>query len=823
MNRFFLLLFVSLYSFFIGAQQIPEWNVAKIQHEIQSLDELPRVMYLAAHPDDENTRMISWLSNVEGVQTSYLSLTRGDGGQNLVGPEKGAELGIIRSQELLGARSVDGGEQYFTRAIDFGYSKRADEVLEFWNEEEVLSDVVRAIRMFKPHVIITRFPPTSRAGHGMHTASAMLAESAFEISGDSIAFPDQLIDLDPWQVERLYFNTSTWWYPELKEMADTSDEIVIVDIGAFIPLFGVSSGVIAGKARTMHKSQGFGSSLQRGERTEYLKHVMGSKAGGHILEGLDRHWRDIGYPEISNKIEALAMNFNPNAPEESLEELADFHTLVLQSSWSGKESILESIEDLMLSCSGTWFDFTCSNSSYVPGTEIGWTVNLVAQRISEVHLLSLNIEESIECPSLPDHLGTNENVSLEGRLVIPESITQDYWLTTEEDFMYTVEHDSLLCLPSSPNALECTLELLIEGVVIERTVPLVYKWTDRVKGELTRDVAIVPLASVNSDLDNVVFPQNTSKSIDLKFIYNGEDEGSLSFVPELEKGWTIEPNQVDLEFEYKGQEKYVTFNLIPPKKGSRTNLSGYFIANEKFEARSYSSIEYDHFTPQVYQPSFSLELVRFDLEKKGDRVAYIKGAGDVMPEALMSMGYEVDLLEVDMLPVTDLASYKAVICGIRAYNTQADLYNFKEKFNEYIFNGGVFVVQYNTNRGINTDRIGPYPFALSRDRVSEENAEVTFLAPNHKLMNEPNKLSASDFDGWVQERGLYFPNEWSEEFTPLFSWGDFEEEPKEGALIAAEYGEGLFVYTSISFFRQMPGAVPGAYRLFANIVSWTNE
>ena len=808
----------------VMAQVVPEWNSAQILHEMNQLDALPRVMYIAAHPDDENTRMIAWLGNVESVRTSYLSLTRGDGGQNLIGPEKGDELGIIRTQELLQARSVDGGEQYFTRAIDFGYSKRADEVLDFWNEEEVLLDVVRAIRMFKPHVIITRFPPTERAGHGMHTASAMLAEEAFDLAVDPNYAPEQVDMFGTWQVERFYFNTSTWWYPDLSSQADSSDDIVQVDIGAYIPELGISSGVLAGKARTMHKSQGFGSSLQRGERTEYLQYVKGSIADGHILDGLTRNWNEAGYPEIDQAIDDMISAFDPMEPEKSIPALSAIHESISGTDWVGKEYILEQIGDLLISCSGSWFEFRTSDHRFTPGTQISWTIDLLVQRKAPVYLLSLNVDNPIECPAFPSDLGTNKINTLEGRLLVPELITQDYWLNSEQEFMYEVEGDSMLCLPSSVPALMCRVELLIGTTVVQKMVPLTYKWTDRVKGELSRQVVITPPVSVNSALDNMIFPNREERSITLEFVYHGEDSAFVKFVPELDAGWKMKPAELDLSFTFKGQKLYREFNIVPSRDEGTVVLKGKFeLGEESFEARSYSSLEYDHFSPQVYQPIFRRDLVRFDMETRGERIAYIPGAGDQMVEAIQAMGYEVDLIESSMIPVTDLSVYDAVVCGIRAYNTNPELYSYHGQLMEYVDQGGVYIVQYNTNRGVETDLIGPYPFTLSRDRVSEEDAVVTIIGGDHPLLNSPNKITVDDFEHWKQERGLYFPSEWSDEYHTFFSWNDKDESPKEGAMIAAEYGDGLFVYSSISFFRELPAAVPGAYRLFANLLSWDND
>jgi LmbE family N-acetylglucosaminyl deacetylase len=823
MRKLLILLFLSssLWSF---SQDIPEWSSAEILHEMRQLNQLSRVMYVAAHPDDENTRMIAWLSNVEGVRTSYLSLTRGDGGQNLMGPEKGDELGIIRSQELLRARSVDGGEQFFTRAIDFGYSKRADEVLEFWDEKEVLSDVVRAIRIFKPNVIITRFPPTKRAGHGMHTASAMLAESAFDLAADPEYAPDQVEEFGVWQVERLYFNTSTWWYPELAEQADTSKDLVKVDIGAFIPELGVSSGVLAGNARSMHKSQGFGSSLQRGERTEYLQYVKGSRAEGHILDGLVHNWSEAGHQDIEDQISAMIQAFDPLSPEKSIGSLSQLHQLVSTSSWVGKDYILEQINSLLLSCSGTWFEFRAGEERYSPGTQVSWDLNLVVQREIPVSLLSLNVDESFECPAFPEDLGVNKMNRLEGKLLVPDRITQDYWLNSSQEFMYEVEADSMLCMPASAAPLKCTVELLIGSTIVQRTIPLTYKWTDRVKGELRRNVVITPPVSVNTSLDNMIFPDRQSKRLQLEFVYHGDDSTMVAFIPNLDDDWTISPEKLEIEFQFKGQRVYKEIEITPSKKSQTLALKGGFEwNNEILEARSYSSIEYDHFQPQVYQPVFSMDLVRFEMEIIPKRIAYIPGAGDDMVEAIRAMGYVVDVLESHMIPGTDLSQFDVIMCGIRAYNTHSDLYSYHDQFMQFVADGGTFIVQYNTSRGVDAERIGPYEFKLSRDRVSEEDAAVTILDADHPLLNKPNKITEGDFDAWKQERGLYFPGEWSDEYSALLSWNDQDEDPKKGALITAEYGEGVFIYTGISFFRQLPAAVPGAYRLLANLISAENE
>lgn len=815
------LLFLSSY-----AQRKME-NSAEIFQEIKKLNVCANVLYVAAHPDDENTRLIAWLENEKLVRTAYLSLTRGDGGQNLIGTEKGDAMGVLRTQELIEARKEDGAEQYFSSAVDFGYSKSADETLEKWNRYHVLGDVVYRIREFKPDIIITRFPPDSRAGHGHHTASAILAEEAFALAADPKAYPEHLELVDSWQTKRILWNTSVWWDKTIPEKAKNSNDFVMADIGDYNELLGLSYSEIASDSRSQHRSQGFGSARSRGSLVEYMKHTAGDKADNDLFDGVQMSWNRVkGGKAIGEKVENIIEFYDFREPEASVKALTELYSMIEQMPENPyKAEKLESLKRIIEASAGIYAEMISSDFDYPAFqlTPVDLKASFVVRTRTDVKVKAIRtldtLIENIE-------LGFNQKLDIPFNSSIAIHHSHPYWLN--EAFDYAADGKENMTLlhkigeyGSAMNQPKMSIDyvLTIEGVDIPFQKKVIYKWTDRVYGGLQRDLWVSPELTATPTQSVYLFPDQDEKTIELivKSHKDGIKDEIKANVPE---GWTVEPLSHPIELEKKGEELKISFTITPPMDESTAELSFNF---SRMNAASQYIIDYDHIEPQVIYPITNLKLVKTNINTKVSKVAYIKGSGDDVPLGLRSIGIEVDEFEAMELPMLNLNDYQTVIMGIRAYNTQESLANGNKLLNEFVDNGGTLLIQYNTSRGLKSEQLGPLELNLSRKRVTEEDAPPTLLNAKHAVLNTPNKIRMLDFDHWVQERGLYFADSWDERYSPILSWHDKGEEPQEGSLLVGDYGKGHVVFTGISFFRQLPAGVPGAYRLLVNLINYGQE
>jgi len=794
---------------------------AEIYHELQKLKVLGNVLYLAAHPDDENTRLIAWLENEKKVRTAYLSLTRGDGGQNLIGTEKGDALGVLRTQELLEARNEDGGEQFFSRAKDFGYSKTADETFEKWNKEDILWDAVWVIRKFQPDVIVTRFPPDKRGGHGHHTASAIVAEEAFKLAADTEAFPDQLKYLDIWETTRILWNTSVWWDRQLPEKASKADDYIKIDIGDYNPVLGLSYSEIASDARSQHRSQGFGSARSRGSKLEYLKHTAGSKADENLFEGIDLSWNRIkGGKEVEKKLTQIIDSYQIEQPSAALGQLIELHKLMKELPESiYKTEKLNSLKQIILAVSGVYTE--ALGDEYLVSKEPLKGEFIIVKR-NDIPLELDGISYAGQKQELDSVLLLNREYTVD--FSFPASIfsgrSHPYWLL-EGNFeweMISKQIDQWAMPENYPiGVVEYTLDF--NGSKIQFEEELDYKWTNRAKGELHRDVIMSPSLTLSSVEESQLFVSNESKEIRLIAEAHKDDQG-VSITPIVPEGWKIKPESQQIKLEKKGQQKNIIFTVIPPKESSSATLKFKIGGNTAYAIQR---IAYDHIRPQIMFPETQIKVVKFELEENKHKIAYIEGSGDLVDENLEQLNYEIKRFTAEEILTADLSDFQSILVGIRAYNTVEKISSVNQLLNKFAKEGGTVVVQYNTSRGLKSDQIGPYPLSLSRGRVTDEFAKPNILKPNHPIMIQPNKINDGDFENWVQERGLYFAGEWSDSYTPLISWSDPGEEALKGSLLVADYGEGHFIYTGISFFRQLPAGVPGAYRLLANILAYGQD
>jgi LmbE family N-acetylglucosaminyl deacetylase len=823
MKRFASFFFLSLYAISSTYSQNNTSSApGDIIEGIEKLEVVGSVLYIAAHPDDENTRLLAYLASEKKMRTAYLSLTRGDGGQNLIGKEQGDPLGLIRTQELLAARRMDGAEQFFTRANDFGYSKNPEETFSIWNKDSILADVVWTIRNFRPDVIICRFPTTGEGGHGHHTASAILAQEAFDAAADPNRFPWQLAHTTVWKAKRLYWNTFNFGGTNT-----TAPDQLKIDVGVYNPLLGKSYGEIAAESRSNHKSQGFGSARSRGSGIEYFKLIKGEGGATDLLEGVDISWKRFdGMMEIQHLADSCKKMFVPSNPATILPLLVKLYALLdknypsEQARWA--EIKRKETEDLILKCAGLWIEVDATDYSTVPGAIVNLNVQLVKRNACDVRLDKISYWTGPDTTQ-PFPLKTNELISIKHNepVMSNQPWSDPYWLREKHSVsVFNITNPLLIGKPENDPALHVLFQLTIAGILITVERPVVYKYTDPVKGEVYRPFEVLPPATVNIAEKMYVFSDASARTLD--FVIHANMDGTAGTLQlKAPEGWIVTLKNADFHLDKKGDETILQASISPAKTGKNGTLSAALLIKNNTYNKSIRRIEYDHIPYQFILSDAEAGLVNINLKKTGTNIAYIPGAGDDIPACLKQIGYNVTILTDEMLKTENLSRYQAILTGVRAYNTTERLQLYYPKLMQYIQNGGNLIVQYNTNSRIGpvVAKIGPYPFTISRDRVTDEHAEIQMLLPQHPAFNIPNKIGPDDFEGWIQERGIYFAGEMDAHYKGLLSMHDPGEKASEGSLIVTPYGKGNFVYTGLVFFRELPAGVPGAYRLLVNLLS----
>jgi LmbE family N-acetylglucosaminyl deacetylase len=794
----------------------PDMNSSEILLGLQRLSVLGSVLYVGAHPDDENTNLLAYFTKGRMMRTGYLSLTRGEGGQNLIGPEKGDALGIIRTQELLAARGVDGAEQYFSRAIDFGYSKNSDEAIGFWGGDEIVSDIVRVIRLFRPDVIITRFSPEI-GGHGQHTASAILTRRAFDLAADSSYRPADFRGLPPWRSKRLMFNVSSWMGAKTDSGRD-----IRVNSGGYNPLLGLSYNEISGLSRSMHKSQGFGAAQNRGDVINYFVHTAGDPAASDIFDGIGTTWARVrGGDAVARTVSEALRTFDPVKPAAVVpllvRALGDIDRLP-PSVWTRAKR--HEVLRLIQAAAGIRIDALVSDPTAAPGD----TITVRASVINRSELPATLVDARFPFAGTDTAVGArgpyNQVMTIQANTVVPadEPAWTPYWLEKPSTgFRYDIADRSLIGLPGRPPRAVVRLTLEITGTPVAFDLPLHYTWVDPVEGELTRPFVVIPPVSVEPVERVILYSGQAPKTLDVR-VRAGRPGVSGTVRVETPPGWSASPARQRFSLSSREQTTRVTFTIAASQDAAAGEYHVVAEVDNGETGTGTAAIRYPHIPAQVLFPEATGHLLPADLARKKFFVGYIAGSGDDVPEALRQMGYDVRLLSDEDLLTSELSGFEAIVAGVRAYNTREVLQTARQRLMDYVSRGGTYVVQYVTSRGTVTDSIGPFAFSLSRDRVAEEDAPVTLLAPGHPALTFPNRITPEDFSGWVQERGLYFADGWDSSYTPVISMNDRGEPARQGSLIVARYGSGYFCYTGLSFFRQLPAGVAGAYRLFANLV-----
>lgn len=813
----------------IVAQSPKKPSASEIHHNIQKLNFLGTALYVAAHPDDENTWLISYLANDVKARTAYLSITRGDGGQNEIGTEIREFLGVIRTQELLAARRMDGGSQFFTRASDFGYSKHPEETLAIWNRKEVTSDIVRAIRKWKPDVIINRFDHrTPGSTHGHHTSSAILSVDAFDLVGDPKAYPESAAAYGTWQPKSLYFNTYySFRRNNGKKMTEEQMKSIIeVGTGTYYPNLGLSNGEIASLSRSNHKSQGFGSSGRRGDRMEHLEYIKGDfpKDKSNLFEGIDTSWTRLeGGQAIGDILLAVEKDFDFRNPSACVPQLMKAYQLIQNledEHWKGIK--LAEIKQIIADCSGLFLEAVTDQQTAAPNDPIKVTVEAINRSSAKMKLNSVS-SKMISFPSqlAPMALENNEKQLIESveNTFTATNYSAPYWLDqTGTTGMYKVDDKSLIGLPERTMPFPVNFNLTIADIPITFERNLTYKFNDPVRGEVYRPFEVLPPVTASIPEKVLIFSSEMSRDIPVAIrAEKANTDGTLTL--QHPKGWTVSPASQPFTMAEKGSTQTLMFKVTPPSNQSEGYLKPLMQIGDTYHNKELITIDYEHIPFQnVLMPSQS-KVVRIPIEKKGDNIGYIRGAGDLVAESLAQIGYTVTILEPSDISEEKLKEFDAIVIGIRAYNF-IDALKFKSDIlNNYVAQGGTIVNQYNKSYGLISKDFTPYSINISRDRVTDEFSDVTMLAPNHAALNTPNKITQKDFEGWVQERGLYFPNEWDSAFTPILGMHDKDAPETKGSLLIAKHGKGHYVYTGLSFFRELPAGVSGAYRLFANLLS----
>jgi LmbE family N-acetylglucosaminyl deacetylase len=825
---FFLCLFT--FSLQLKAQAPVKNNAAQIYAKIEKLNFLGSVLYIAAHPDDENTRLISYMANAQKARTGYLSLTRGDGGQNLVGPELRELLGVIRTQELIEARKVDGGEQFFSRANDFGYSKVPTETLKTWNKKEVLGDMVYIIRKFQPDVIITRFDyRTPGTTHGHHTSSALLAKEAFDLVNDKNSYNNQLNLVSTWQPKRLYYNTS-WWFYGSKEKFDAADKSNLVNLstGNYFESLGKSNQEIAALSRSRHQSQGFGSTGVRGDDMEYLEFTKGDKPTEktNLFEGIDTSWNRVeGGKPIGTLISTIVKEYDFKNPSASIPDLVKAYQLINaidNEHW--KTVKLAEIKSIIASCAGLYLETVAESQSATPDSEFNLTLEAINRSAVTMTLESVLVlpENKTIVQNIP--LKNNVDKSFPLQIHLPKSLeyTAPYWLKAEGTVgMYRVDDQKNIGKPDIIRELKTVFNVTINNVSIPFERNVLYKFNDPVKGEVYKPFDIEPLVTTSFTDKVKIFNTDAKQLVTVK-VQSGAANVKGNLKLEIPSTWKVTPESIPFEIGLKNEIKTYTFEVTPSKSSSEITVKALATVNGITFDKEKIVINYEHISnQQVLQPSVA-KFIKLDIKTGTEKIAYIMGAGDEVPASLQHMGYTVTIVKPEEITKEYLQNFDVIIMGIRAYNTVNEL-EFKQPILlDLVQDGKTMIVQYNTTGKLVTKNIAPYSLTISRDRVTEEDAKVTFLAPNHPILNIPNKITAKDFENWVQEQGLYYPDKWDAAFTPIISSHDENESAKNGAILVAPYGKGYYIYTGISFFRELPVGVSGAYRLLANLISLKN-
>ncbi len=843
---------------------------AAILQELREFRTFGTVLMVAAHPDDENRPLLAFLSKSRDLRTAYLSINRGDGGQNEIGPEFDAKLGVIRTQELLAGRRIDGARQFFTRAIDFGYSKSMEETLRIWDHQAVLGDVVRIIRTFRPDVIITRFAPVAQPGnHGHHNASAFLAVEAFKLAGDPKAYPEQIAEgLAPWQPTRI--------------VQDGGNGLSISG-GNTDPATGETVQAMAARTSIQHKTQGVGGGGGRGggagggNFTANFTLLDGTPGTG-LMDGVDTTWARVpnGGTEIAQLVEELIARFKLDTPDASVPAILALRAKltvlrtatrqrpedpVLLEKYTLLDRILQHSLGLVLETTASTAEVTREDTINIhyrvtsrATIPIAWQSPAAERPYPPVAVFndSDRVMRFGSGNPFPKNMQLVAGEAAEGditdrlEVLIPgHPLTQPYWLREEPAagiFGVSAKDTKLIGQPENPSLFVVWYSFRVGG---QNLVLYDEVCVSDGSGRPSRSVAIISPVSLKFGSSVALFTPGSKKTIEVEATAaHANAIGTLhletpavatttsdgrTFELNPPGGWVITPASQPFKLAARGDTVKLTFTVTAPVMfTSAVGATGNLLAVAEMSdgtrfSNQHEEIHYDHIPVQILQPPARLKVVATDFATRGKNVGYLPGAGDATAEALTQLGYNVTTLTGADLTPEKLRGLDAVVIGVRAFNERTDFAGNLPGLLAYAEAGGTVIAQYNRPNGLRTQQLGPYPLSIQGQapplRVTDETAPVTFRLPDHPALNTPNKINAADFAGWVQERGAYFASSWDAHYDAPLAMSDPGETQPDSSLLIAKYGKGYYVYTSLAFFRQLPAGVPGAYRLFANLVS----
>ncbi len=808
----------------LQAQPAPSGD---IERSIEKLNELGTVLMIGAHPDDERTEVLAYFARARHMRAAYLSLTRGEGGQNLLGAEQGAALGLIRTQELMDARRLDGAEQFFTRAIDFGFSKTAEESMQKWGRDRVLSDIVWVIRRYRPDVVLLCFSGTPSDGHGHHQASAILGKEAFEIAGDPSRFPEQLKYVQPWKPAKLFTTSGGGQGGGRGPTYTPIAAPVQINTSGYDAIDGYTYAQLASISRSQHRSQGLGNLGVGGGMGGGRGGAAAAAPAPDIFDGIEHSWKRVpGGAAVETVLAQAARDFNWQHPEAAIPLLQKARPLIVAITDPIAKAKLADLDETIARCAAIWADAQAPRANVTPGSKVPVTVTVTARVPVEVKVTSVQPEGAWNgSPWTPPAAVAGQRPP-EMELQVPASqpYSQPYFLVKPPlSGSYDVENQELIGLPDTPVE-RLRFSLVVAGSPIEITRPVVYRYNERLQGEKMRTLAVVPEVSVDvptsPDLTTAVsiFPNQSSRRVQIAVEANVENaQGELRL--NLPAGWKADPASRPFQLKAVGDRQDLAFELTPPAGETRGTLHAVAEIGGKQISNGMSTISYMHIPDQAIFPPSDINLVRSDIRVTAKQIGYIMGAGDDVPAALREIGLAVTILGEDELRKGDLTRFDAIVAGVRAYNVRDDLRANQQRLLDYVNNGGTYVVQYMSG---GTQGVGPYPITIPTGnawRVTVEEAPVTFPHPDSPLLLQPNRIGPRDFEGWVQERGLLFSTEWDPRYQTVLSSGDPGEKPLEGGELWTRYGKGVYIFSSYDWFRQLPAGVPGAFRLFANMLS----
>jgi LmbE family N-acetylglucosaminyl deacetylase len=860
----------------VGADTRPEPEDRGVSGLILALRRLPTiasVLHTAAHPDDESTELLAYLARGQGARVAYLSLNRGEGGQNGIGPELWENLGVIRTEELLAARKLDGAEQYFTRAFDFGFTRSPEETLQKWNREEILGDMVRVIRRMRPLVLVSGFTGTARDGHGQHQVAGLLTPEAIKAAADPTRFPEQIREegLQPWTVLKVYGRL----------FGPCQGKCAEFDTGEFDPVLGRSYSELASDGRSRHRSQDFGMIQARGSQVRsfprWQSAVEVPDKESSLFEGLDVRVTGLAryagtggerlLPSL-RKIEELALralaDLRIAEPQAIAPHLAAGLTEVraLRASlvnFAGLdpvakatvEVVLERKErefsDALVKAHGVVVDALSNTEIVTPGEAVEVATHLYFGRTRRVdpRLETVSPQVTLETPAnwqtrpveaaaeqpgsgmaflrgreTPDHLARFRTTP-----PADAAVTQPYWLARERtrdqfDWDQAMPRNH----PFAPPVVRAKIRLVLSGAPVTIEQPVEYRFADKTFGEIRRAIKVAPAVTLTVTPSLLILPagsENRTREVSVEVTGNSRQAVNGRITLAAPPGWKVEPDPRPIAFTRQGEKTTRLFRVTPPTgaTGDFDLLAAAEVDGRRFTT-GYQTISYPHIaTHFVYRPART-RVRLFDVQvAKGLKVGYIMGSGDDGPRVLQQLGVDVHLITPAELAAGDLSVYDTIVLGIRVYEVNEDVMANNKRLLEYVSNGGNLIVQYNKDE-FTRGNFAPYPVQMQRGlRVTDEKAPITILEPTHPRFNFPNRIGSADWENWVQERGLYFLSEWDARYVPLLAAPDDTGTVQKGGELIAAYGKGTYVFTGYAWFRQFPAGVPGPLRLFANLVS----